>query len=60
MFFDPFKVKGKPKSAEEKAKSAQKMKDLNSLIKSQIKNIEKIDFDDPQEIKNKIRQFANA
>tara|TARA_R110000868_G_scaffold186308_3_gene428716 strand:+ start:136 stop:939 length:804 start_codon:yes stop_codon:yes gene_type:complete len=60
MFFDPFKVKGKEKSPEEKAKSAQKIKDLNDLIRTQVKNIGKIDFDDPQEIQNKIRRFTNA
>jgi len=60
QFFDPFKVKGKEKTPEERAKMNQKIKDLNDLIKSQMSKIKDLDFDDPSEIKTKINRLANA
>jgi len=60
QFFDPFQVKGKEKSPEERAKSNQKIKDLNNQIISQIEKIKDLDFDDPSEIKTKINRLANA
>lgn len=60
QFFDPFKVKGKEKSPEEREKSNQKIKDLNANIAMQMQKIKDLDFDDPSEIKAKINRLANA
>jgi len=60
QFFDPFKVKGREKTPEERAKLDKQIKDLNALIKSQMNTIKDLDFDDPSEIKNKINRLANA
>lgn len=60
QFFDPFKVKGKEKSAEEREKMNQKIKDLNKKISLQMQKIKDLDFDDPSEIKAKINRLANA
>jgi len=60
MFFDPFKVKGKEKSPEEVEKSLENIKILNDKIRSQIKMIKNIKFDDPEKIRNKIAKFANV
>jgi len=60
QFFEPFKVKGKEKSPEEREKSNQKIKDLNNQILSQIQKTKDLDFDDPSEIKAKINRLTNA
>lgn len=60
QFFDPFQVKGKEKSPEERAKSDKQIKDLNNKIISQMQKIKDLDFDDPSEIKTKINRLANA
>jgi dephospho-CoA kinase len=60
MFFEPFKVKGKEKTPEERAISNQKIKELNTLIRSQIKKIKDLKFDDPSQIKQKIKRLTNA
>lgn len=59
-FFEPFKVKGKQKSAEEKAESLAKIKALNDKIKMQIKKIKRLKFDDPKTITLKLNRFVNA
>ena len=59
-FFEPFKVKGKEKTPEEREKMNQKIKDLNSTISTQIQMIKDLDFDDPSEIRAKINRLANA
>ena len=60
QFFEPFKVKGKEKSPEEKEKMYQKIKQLNTQIVSQMQKIKDLDFDDTSEIKAKINRLANA
>jgi len=60
QFFEPFKVKGKEKSPEEREKSNEKIKDLNNAIASQMQKIKDLDFDDPSDIKAKINRLANA
>lgn len=60
QFFDPFQVKGKEKSPEERAKMNKNIKDLNNQILSQMQKIKDLDFDDPSEIKIKINRLANA
>lgn len=60
QFFEPFKVKGKEKSPEERAASNEKIKALNAAISSQVQKIKDLDFDDPSEIKTKINKLANA
>jgi len=60
QFFDPFQVKGREKSPEERAKLNQKIKDLNSQILLQMQKIKDLDFDDPSEIKTKINRLTNA
>lgn len=60
MFFDPFKVKGKEKSPEERAKSIENIKAMNAKIRSQIKKIKNIQFDDPKKIRTKIAKFAHV
>jgi predicted ABC-type ATPase len=59
-FFDPFKVKGKEKSPEEKQASIEKIKTMNQTIKSQMEMIKDINFDTPEQIKLKLNKFANA
>jgi hypothetical protein len=59
-FFDPFKIKAKEKSSDERQKSIDKMKDLNSKIKSQMLKINNLSFTDPNIIKSKIEKFVNA
>jgi predicted ABC-type ATPase len=59
-FFDPFKVRGKEKTPEEKAESLAKIKAMNDKILSQIKNINQLSFDDPQTIVKKLNNFVNA
>lgn len=59
-FFDPFKVKGKEKTPEEKAESLAKIKALNDKIASQMQNIKHLKFDGPQEISTKLNKFVNA
>ena len=59
-FFDPFKVKGKEKSPEERAKSNQKIKDLRNAIVSQMQKIKDLKFDSSSEIKMKLNKLANA
>jgi len=60
QFFDPFKVKGKEKTPEEREKMNQKIKDLNSDISTQMQMIKDLDFDDASEIRAKINRLANA
>jgi len=60
QFFDPFKVKGKEKSPEERKIMNQKIKDLNNQISMQMQKINDLDFDNPSEIKAKINRLANA
>jgi len=59
-FFEPFKVRGKEKSAEERSAMIQKIKDLNAKISSQMTKIDHLQFDDPQTIINKLNRFVNA
>jgi dephospho-CoA kinase len=60
QFFDPFKIKGKEKTPEDREKMNQKIKDLNNQISMQMQKINDLDFDDPSEIKVKINRLANA
>lgn len=59
-FFDPFKVKGKTKSPEERAKANKKIADMNAKIKSQMSKLKDIEFDDINSIQSKITNFVNA
>jgi predicted ABC-type ATPase len=59
-FFDPFKVKGKEKTPEEREESIAKIKALNDKILSQMQNIDRLKFDGPQEITRKLNKFVNA
>jgi len=59
-FFDPFKVKGKPKSPEERAEANKKISDMNTKIKSQMSKLNDIEFDDINSIQSKITNFVNA
>jgi dephospho-CoA kinase len=60
IFFDPFKVKGKEKSPEEREKSNQKINDLNNLIKAQLQKLDTLKFTDPKEITQKINRLVHA
>jgi hypothetical protein len=59
-FFEPFKIKGKEKSPEEKQKSIEQIKALNATIKQQMQKINSLEFDSPIEIRKKINQVINA
>jgi len=60
VFFDPFKVKGREKTPEERKKSNEKIKELNNLIRLQLKKVKDLKFTDPSQIQKKINKLANA
>ena len=60
QFFDPFKIKSREKTPEERAKLDKQIKDLNAAITSQVKKIKDLEFDNPETIKMKLKKLANA
>lgn len=59
-FFEPFKVKGKEKSPEEREASDKKIKDLNDKIVLQMKKVQDLEFDSASQIKTKVNRLVNA